>query len=103
MQAVIANDQSRLVELDARYKQQLLAREELDRELKKINKNREEVMAITKKATEQLLVFTASKREYETKYPSANTITYSDEIQRLQNNIDTMRQISNRLGYAKLG
>lgn len=103
MQAIIANDQSRLVELDARYKQQLLAREELDRELKKVNRNREEIIAITKKATEQLLVFTASKKEYETKYPSTSTTAYSDEIQRLQNNIETMRQISSRLSYAKLG
>lgn len=103
MQAVVADDQRRMVELDTRYKQQLLTREQLDRELTSVNKNREEVMAITKKATEQLLVFTASKKEYETKYPSASTTAYSEEIQRLQNNIETMRQISSRLGYAKLG
>jgi hypothetical protein len=81
----------------------VITKSQLQSEIEKVKKRRDEINNTTVKATAQLLVFISAKEKYEEEYPNANTINLEDEIKILRTNIDNMREISKKLSDPILG
>jgi chromosome segregation ATPase len=103
MQEVVANHKREINELNKQYQRGVITKSQLQSEIEKVKKRRDEINNTTVKATAQLLVFISAKEKYEEEYPNANTINLEDEIKILRTNIDNMREISKKLSDPILG
>lgn len=103
MKQVIAEDKTRLAQLEHQYQARRLTKEELKRQLAIVTADRQKISEATQKAQEQLEVFAGARTVYRDKNPGVPTTGLDQEIDSFQKRITVMNGIVKDLSVPELG
>ena len=103
MKQVVAEDKSKLAQLEAQYKKHHITQAELNRQLAVVKVDRQKIGEATQKAQEQADVFAGARTVYRDKNPGVATTGLDQEIDSFQKRITVMNGIVKDLSVPELG